>query len=447
MVDTPKTDLSVRLLAVKLLSKTENSGRYIDHLLETSEAVQHLTRRDHGLLQQIVNGVLQHKTYLDLVAKHYIQKGFASFPSITKNIFRTAFYQLMFLQRIPAYAVVSESVKVAKKVLDQRRAKFVNAVLRSYLKKPFTPNPPKPKKLKELAQYYSHPLWLVERFIEQYGNENIIEWLQGNNQIPPLYVRLLQANLPVGATEVLEAFEPVKPYFKYSEGESPTLIPGWDAGAFLVQDPAAGLVVQIADAQPGESVIDFCAAPGGKAIALAHNVGADGVVIAVEKSPLRAEKLRINLARTGLQNTSVVVGDARSVKVPTADVVLLDAPCSGLGVLSRRADLRWQRAPEDFAELVTLQRDILNHVAQFVVPGGRLVYATCSIDHEENESVAAAFLQAHPKFELENAAEFVAEHFVTEQGYLKTLPHLHGIDGVFAARFRKANDKPLFPSN
>lgn len=97
--------------------------------------------------------------------------------------------------------------------------------------------------------------------------------------------------------------------------------------------------------------------------------------------------------------------------------------------------------------MVTLQRDILNHVAQFVVPGGRLVYATCSIDHEENESVAAAFLQAHPKFELENAAEFVAEHFVTEQGYLKTLPHLHGIDGVFAARFRKANDKPLFPSN
>lgn len=426
---------SARLLAIKLLAKSETSERYIDHLLESSGPAQNLSPKDRALLQQLVNGVLKNRSLLDLVAGHYIRKGYTGFPAIAKNIFRTAFYELIFLQRIPEYAVVSETVQLAKKLLDPKRAKFVNAVLRSYLKKPFTPEPPSSKIAQELACYYSHPRWLVERFIEQYGEQQVVAWLQSNNRIPPIYLRLLQPALPPEMAAEVEPFEAAIGYYRFVGGSSPTQLAGWRKGTFIVQDPAAGLVLQLAAVQQRERVIDLCAAPGGKAIALATGAGPDGHVVAVEVSERRAQKLRENIARTGLQNITVVVEDARKATLPQADLVLVDAPCSGLGVLSRRADLRWQRQPSDFAELIELQHEIIDHAAKLVAPGGRLIYATCSIDRAENEAVVERFLRTHPHFILEHADRYFAPDFVTTEGYLKTLPHLHGMDGVFAARF------------
>ncbi|MFQ5628860.1 MAG: 16S rRNA (cytosine(967)-C(5))-methyltransferase RsmB [bacterium] len=435
MIAAKPQKASARLVAVKLLAKAETSDRFIDHLLETSPAVKNLAERDRALLLQIVNGVLKNRTYLDLVVEHYIRKGYNRFPVIFKNILRTAFYQLIFLQRIPAYAVVSEAVRHAKKLLDTPRAKLVNAVLRNFLRNPFTPDTPDASNISALAAYYSHPRWLVERYVSQFGRQDVDRWLQANNETPPVYVRSLTSREL--DSDKIERFGKVENYFKLAHGCRLENIEGWREGRFIVQDPAAGLVVELAAAQPGERVIDLCAAPGGKTIALAHMIGPKGHLDAVEISDLRAQKLRENIARTGQKNITITIDDARSVRLPPADLVLVDAPCSGLGVLSRRADLRWKRKPEDFGKLIVLQKELLSHAAQLVAPGGRLIYSTCSIDRQENEEIAHYFLQKFSDFSIENAASFVSADYSTSGGFLKILPHVHSMDGTYGVRFKR----------
>lgn len=438
MVTTKQKTASARLIAIKLLTKNETTDEYIDHLLEASPAVKNLLTKDRALLLQIVSGVLKNKSYLDLVIAHYIQKGYQRFPVLFKNILRTAFFQLAFLQRIPDYAVVSEAVRIAKKLLDPQRAKLVNAVLRHYLRAPLKPELPDSPDIESLATFYSHPTWIVERFFSQYGGQEVKHWLQANNEIPSVYVRALHEPEAVLNGKAHLQNTAIVNYFKLDENVSLQHLPGWREGELIVQDPSAGLVVELAVPKPGEYVIDLCAAPGGKAVALAKTIEPDGHLFAVEISELRARKLHENISRTGLQNIAVKVADARRVSLPPADLVLVDAPCSGFGVLCRRADLRWKRRPEDFPQLIRLQKEILAHAAELVKPGGRLVYSTCSIDSSENEEIAQDFLQTFPNFKLERAENFIAKKFSTPEGFLKSLPHLHGFDGTFAARFKRA---------
>jgi 16S rRNA (cytosine967-C5)-methyltransferase len=437
MVTAKQNTASTRLIAVKLLTKNETTDEYIDHLLEASPAVKSLSAKDRALLLQIVSGVLKNKSCLDLIIAHYIQKGYRRFPVLFKNILRTAFFQLAFLQRIPDYAVVSEAVRLAKQLLDPKRAKLVNAVLRNYLRAPFMPELPDSPDIETLAAFYSHPGWIVERFVSQHGAQKVEKWLRANNEIPALYVRALREPETVANGNAHLQNTGLANYFKLTENVSLQNLPAWREGELIVQDPSAGLVIDLCAPQLGESVIDLCAAPGGKALALARTIEPDGHLQAVEISELRARKLRENIARTGLKNITVKVADARRVALPPADLVLVDAPCSGFGVLRRRADLRWKRKPEDFPQLIRLQEEILAHAAELVKPGGRLVYATCSIDKAENEEIAHHFLQAFPNFKLERAENFVAMNFSTPEGYLKTLPHLHGFDGMFAARLKR----------
>lgn len=437
---------SARFIAVSLLTASEQSGEYIDHVLETSESAGRLSAVDHGLLLQLVNGVLRNKTFLDLVIEHYIRKGYRSFPVLYKNVLRSAFYQLIFLDRVPAYSVVSEAVEIAKALFGDRRAPLTNAVLRNYLRAPVRPKAPaEPENLAAVATYYSHPLWLVERFVRQYGADQLIPWLKANNRTPGVFVRALRPDETESLPPALRQHERIAGYYELQPGCRLESLPGWQAGHWIVQDPAAGLIVQAAGASPGARVIDLCAAPGGKTIALAGLIGPGGSVEAVEVSPLRAEKLRENLERTQCKNITVTVADAGTVTLPPADLVLVDAPCSGTGVIARRVDLRWNRKPADFVDLVASQKRILANAAKLVTAGGILLYATCSIDREENEEVAAFFINSHPEFRLEHAGERVDRAYATPEGFLKTLPHLHHLDGGFAARFRRvkdAEDKP-----
>lgn len=428
-----ETKSPVRRLAVELLSMAERTGTYIDHALEASLATGRLDGRDRALLIHIVNGVLRHQTFLDMILQNYVTRGFASQPLQLKSLLRTAIYQLRFLDSIPAYAAVSETVQIARELFGQARSKFVNAVLRSYLRQPYSPPEPAAADIEALSTYHSHPVWLARRFAEQYGVDELAAWMQANNRIPTTFVRRLHPAKPQPAAS--QEHPEIAGYFAVNPQSGVQTLPGWEDGSLLVQDPSAGLAVALAGVQPGDSVIDFCAAPGGKTVALAIEAGPRARVIAVDAAEARLRKLRENLARTQQQQVEVVLADARQISLPPADVVLVDAPCSGSGVLSRRADLRWRRRPGDFANLQELQRAILANAAKHVLPGGRLIYATCSIDIEENEAIVEAFLQQHPSFHLQTAGAFVSSTFVTDKGYVKTLPHRHAIDGSFAARF------------
>lgn len=415
---------------MSLLAQAENEAQYIDHVLEAAALQQALPHRDQRLLREIVNGVLRHLTYLDLIARNYIRRGYNRFPCELKYILRIALYQLKFLHKIPAYAAIHEAVSEARRRFGPERSRLVNGVLRNYQRNPFAPPHPDGADTAKLAEYYSHPVWLLERFISQYGAEEAIRWMRWNNEVPPVYVRALAAEVDARGLRPHE----IAGYYRLERGQRLHELDAWQRGRLIVQDPSAGLAVALLAPAEGETIIDLCAAPGGKAVGLACAVGSAGCIHAVDVSERRLAKVRENLGRVGLENVHLICADARRIDLPAADAVLVDAPCSGLGVLSRRADLRWRRRPEDLPELVHLQKQILAHAARLVKAGSRLVYSTCTIDRAENEEVVMDFLQTHRDFTLQSAAGFVDPQYVTDEGFIRTLPHRHRIDGVFAAR-------------
>lgn len=200
------------------------------------------------------------------------------------------------------------------------------------------------------------------------------------------------------------------------------------------------MAIELLAPQAGETIVDLCAAPGGKTMAISALVGEKGHVVAVESVKKRLNILEENTAKTGFENVKSILADAREFKTQPADAVLIDAPCSGLGVMARRADLRWQRKPYDLKPLVQLQKEILANAATLVKPGGRLVYSTCTIDKSENEEVIADFLEKNSHFTIEKATEFIDKKYVTNNGFVRTWPHKHAIDGSFSARLRRNNN-------
>ncbi len=424
--------VTARSLAVELLTTNEQDKTYIDLLLESDARVHTLSPRDTSLLRELVFGVLRRKSRLDLYMRHYIRRGYDTFPEVVKNILRVAFYQLLFLDRVPDYAVFSEAVEQAKRYSDASRARLVNGVLRTFQREPWHPELSAAADLQDIAEFMSHPHWLIRRFVEQFGTDELQPWLEANNRVPETFLRHLRPDEPL-LDDQLQSTE-FKNYFSMPAGVRLQMLKGWQTGRYIVQDPSAGLAVELLDAQPGEHIIDLCAAPGGKAVALAAQVGPEGRILAVEIEKKRLGKIHENAYRTGMENIEIIQADARSVELEPADAVLVDAPCSGFGVMARKPDIRWLRQEQDMRALTRLQRHILHNAATLVKPGGRLVYSTCTIDREENEGIVAAFLQQHREFQLEAATDFVAEKFVTQRGFVRTWPHLHGIDGSFAAR-------------
>ncbi len=423
---------TARSLAVQVLVANEKDGTYVDLLLENDAHVRTLASRDMALLRELVFGVLRNRSFLDLHIRNYIRRGYDTFDVKIKNILRVAFYQLLFLDRVPDYAVISEAVEQAKNTGTGSQAKLVNGVLRTFQREPWKPELSSAADLQEIAEYMSHPLWLVTRFVEQFGAEELLPWLKANNRVPVTFLRHLHAQEACMDPELQST--DFDGYFAMPAGLRLQMLKGWQTGRYIVQDPSAGLAVALLAAGDGERIIDLCAAPGGKAVALANLVGPEGRIVAVEIEKKRLGKIHENVTRTGAENVEIVQADARTVELDAADAVLVDAPCSGFGVMARKPDIRWLRKPEDMRALLRLQRHILHNAAGLVKPGGRLIYSTCTTDREENEMMVTAFLQQHREFALENAGEFVPERFVTERGFVRSWPHLHGIDGSFAAR-------------
>jgi 16S rRNA (cytosine967-C5)-methyltransferase len=208
-------------------------------------------------------------------------------------------------------------------------------------------------------------------------------------------------------------------------------------GYFTIQDESAALPALLIDPRPGEKVIDLCAAPGGKTTAMAELMKNQGEVIAVDKYEPKLAQIRGAAERLGLKNITPVLGDGLTFGHDQVDRVLIDAPCSGLGILTKKPDIKWKREARDIGVLARIQRDLLENGAGLVKPGGVLVYSTCTTEPEENEQVVRGFLEKHPEFRLEDAGDFVSKDLVTQEGYVATFPHRHGMDGSFAVRLRK----------
>jgi 16S rRNA (cytosine967-C5)-methyltransferase len=448
-----KTKATVRDLALQVLVGVQVRSAYSDKL-EDSLAERHsLERRDRALLNELVKGTLKRRGTLDAVLGNLVHVGLDSLPPWIQNALRLGTYQLLYLDRVPAHAAVSESVALAKKYGHPGTAGLVNSVLRriseSSREDLLAPLEAIPDPLARLEAITSHPRWLLERWLSRYSIDDVQKLAAANNRAARLGLRANRLRLDQkelvkrlsreGLTATPGRYSP---FTVWVEGEIDlATLPLLPRGDCTVQDESEALVGHLLAPRPGQRVLDLCAAPGGKTTHLAELMGDRGELLAVEKQPARARVLREGIQRLGLHSVEVREGDATTMSWGEGfHRVLVDAPCSGLGVLARRADARWRKKPDLIARMAGVQRELLAAAAPAVRVGGALVYSVCTFEPEETTDVLSWFLDKHPEFRLIDAGGFLPAEVVSEDGVLLCLPHVHGTDGVFAARLERSEE-------
>jgi 16S rRNA (cytosine967-C5)-methyltransferase len=416
-----------REIVAGLLRRWEQGGSAADELLHGALAKAALDERDRALTTELFYGCLRQCAALDWIAAQKSRQGRPR-PAVAV-LARLGLYQLFFLDRIPAHAAVHETVELGKKHLSARETGFLNALLRAAerergaLKAALDRQP--------LATRLSHPGWLVARWTARYGETNTRALLEWNNTPPTLYARV--NTLGATADELLARWRDAgieakltadgrwrQPMIELSGACVPERLPGFSEGAFYIQDPSTVLAVEMLDPQPGERVLDACAAPGGKTTLMAAMMRDRGDIVAEDSSTERLKLVVANCARLGVASVTVQRAKPANPGETWFDRVLLDVPCSNSGVMRRRVDARWRLRPDDFGQLAAGQLSLLQAASRRVKRGGVLVYSTCSLEMEENRGVLDAFMKDAAEFTLERAEE--------------TFPPKDGVDGAFAAR-------------
>jgi 16S rRNA (cytosine967-C5)-methyltransferase len=437
---------SPRHEAVRQLLRIEAEQAFVGRMGQEERDVEARAERQ---VTAYVAGVTRWRRWLDFLLAQAYRGAFERMEAHLRQILRVGLYDLLFLHT-PPHAAVHAAVALAKQALHPGAAALVNAVLRNLVARlDDLPRPDTGDGADDLAIRHSHPTWMVRRWLDRWGLAETEALLVVNNTPPTFSLRAetgrwLEADVPAVLRAQGIDVQPspwldgvVRTHQMQAVRRAGLLA----EGKVTVQDEAAALVVHLLDPQPGETVVDACAAPGGKAFYAAARMAGQGRLLAFDVHPHRLALLQQAAAQRGITCIETRVADlrmlGRDADRPQADRVLLDVPCSGLGVLARRADLRWHRTEAQMAELTALQDQLLDAAAPMVHPGGCLVYSTCTIEPEENEQRVVAFLGRHPAFALEPAAGLVPESMVTPEGYYAALPHRHGTDGAFAARLRR----------
>ena len=469
---TPQTAQSARATALSLLVESDTSEERVDILLERALAHCPFDSRDRSLTVELTYGVLRRRATIDWRLEPVLDKPLLRLPVAVQMVLRLGAYQVLFLDRIPQSAAVNESVNLAKAftgTVGRDWSGFVNAVLRAFLRHPPEPWPDMNLDAAQaLAVRYSVPSWLSRRWVERLGLASAERACEGVSVTPPLTLRVNQ--LVTTRMSLLDTFAQAgiiatptraSPFgIQLQEGGPVPSLPGFHEGAFYVEDEAAQLIPLLLDPQPGDIVLDACAAPGGKSTHVAALMQNKGIIYAIDRKEARLDLVRSNCRRLGVRIVESILGDIRqprewvplaaatrppSVKQarmgePSIDRILVDAPCSGLGVLRRHPEAKWQKDAQALPRHQALQRQILESVASCLRPNGVLVYSTCSTEPEENEDVIERFCRAHAEFRRESAISWlppVAQGFVTEQGALSTVGNQFLMDGFYAARLRK----------
>ncbi len=401
-----------------------------------------LDARDRRWTQELVWGMLRKRGRIDHLLAPRVRGGIARLDGDLTDLLRLGVYQLFHMGSVPPYAAIAQTVELAKQRHGLGASKLANAVLRRLDRERETLEPALPADpVEALAIQQSHPRWLVARWVARWGAEETRALLEANNREAPMIVRpwgvvreQLEAMLESSGVEVSDA-PLVTDSIVLAPGTVLTSLGAFQQGRCFVQDPAATLVAQYAAIPAGARVADLCAAPGGKSVELSRTAG---YVTAADSSEARLVRLQETIDRLELENVTAVVTDARdAATLGTFDAVLVDAPCTGTGTFRRHPDARWRLRASDLAVMAATQRAILRAAADAVAPGGLLIYATCSLEPEENDSQLEAFLAEHPGWTLEPPPEGSVPAAVLDAGRLRVLPQRHGTDGSFAARLRR----------
>lgn len=438
----------VRGFAVKILNRIDRTDAYLDKLLEIELKNSNLAGPDKALLFEIVHGVMRWMGRIDWILNGFYKGQFSKVVPNIKNALRVALYQILFLDKIPDYAAVNEAVEFVKKLQGQKYADIANGVLRSIIRSKEGIRYPNADEdlVAYLSSYFSHPTWMVKRWLARYGREETEKLLIANNDKPTLTLRV--NNLVTNKEEFKKLLDSVD--LKHSDSKalpqfirmsSLSNITNWEyfaKGYFSVQDESTGFPVVLLDVKPGLRVLDLCAAPGGKTGFIADLMENSGEIIALDRFESRLKILNKNLERLHVSIVKTLAIDALEYSDEIGfDRVLIDAPCSGLGTLTKKPDLKWKKDLGDIRKIVNIQQELLKKGAALLKSGGLLVYSTCTIEPEENTEIINKFLSENNNFNLIDASTSISKEYVSSDGFVQTYPHIHGFDGSFAAKLVK----------
>ncbi len=434
-------------------------GAFADEALQRSLTQSSISALDRQFVTELVYGVTRRRRILDALIQHLATAKRDRPPQLIHLILRLGLYQLRYLNQVPASAAVNTSVELAKENGLGGLAGFVNGLLRTYVRLGDPPLAMPPDPISQLGIMHSYPDWILALWVDQFSQaqgvldgdplkevELLCHWF---NQPPSidLRVNILQASVE----QVQKALDdhgvtarpiPPSPQGLRLESHAGAIqaLPGYTEGWWTVQDGGAQLVSYLLDPQPGETIIDVCAAPGGKTTHIAELMGDRGILWACDRNSKRLKRVQENIERLNLQSINLLTHDMRSphASLPQADRVLVDAPCSGLGTLHRHADARWRQSPDRIAELSILQQEILHQASTVVKLGGYLVYATCTLHPQENEVVIQSFLDHHPQWAIAPVPlHSPLSPYQSSEGWLTIWPHHHNLDGFFMVRLQR----------
>lgn len=441
-----------RELIVDMLIEITKNGEYSHVVMgQTLEKYQYLPKTDRSFIKKVTNGTIEQMIYIDYILNHYSKVKVNKMKPMIRAILRSAVYQLYFMDRIPSSAVCNEAVKLASKRGFHNLKGFVNGILRSIVRDECKEILPEKERVTEyLSVKYSMPEWIVEKWVADYGMDRTKEILSYFLKEKNLTIRcnnsktdsikLKEKLIRDGVKEVIAT--PLPNAFEITGYDYLTGLSSFQEGLFAVQDLSSMLVVEAAGIEKDTVCIDVCSAPGGKTLHAADKLAGTGQVICGDISEYKAGKILENVERMGFENVEVHVWDAAKLEeelVNKADVVIADVPCSGLGVIGKKPDIKFKMTKESMEALIPLQREILHTVQNYVKPGGVLMFSTCTVNKGENENNVAWFLKEHPEFETEDLKEWIPEvfHKTVKEGTMQLLPGQFATDGFFIAKLRR----------
>jgi 16S rRNA (cytosine967-C5)-methyltransferase len=439
--------MTARETALAILNGIQRDNKLSDSLLRTGIDKAHLSMVDQGLVKELVSGIMRQKSKLDWILDGKLKRGIKSLNNIEANALRLGLYQIIYLDKIPPFAAVNESVELVKRFGRKEIIGLTNAVLRDIIRskeKVFRVN--SGNKINDAAIEFSHPIWLIKRWEKQLGWQETLKLLEMNNSPAPVFIRPNPSR-----TTISELLDQLKQGGFRAEitGLVPSAIlvenPSglvdnelFVRGCFYFQDPSAQAAALLAQAKAQDSILDLCAAPGGKASAVMAQAGGQAFLYVADINFKKLALVQENFTRLGINKFFFICGDAATLRFKKQfDLVLVDAPCTGLGVIRRRLDLRWRINESDITRLALLQRQILDNATEAVNPGGALVYSTCTVTPEENDLQIGNFLNRHPEYSIDPAEKYLDVALV-QNGFMVAWPQKHQMDGAFAARLIKS---------
>ena len=434
---------SARFLAYKIIKRFDNENSKLDQIIDKIFIKYNPEKDSKYRAKVIANEVIRYKGRLDLMIEYISGRSINNINNEILSILRLGFYEITMDRLVPDYAAVDSAVKLAKDNIGIKATSFINAVLRNLTRKNNKDNS-WTNKLKNKAEWNSLPFWIQNKWKKNLGEEEFLEMVKTINTMPPNFIRLdtNQNNIDevkqilgrVGIKSKIFSSSFLKIFHGFGKIFQTDLFKN---GNISIQNPASAAIVDCLEPNSGDTVLDVCAAPGTKSLYLANIVGKKGLVLASDIIPKRINNGILDIKRHGKQNIKWSLKDASKDTFPMVERILIDAPCTGTGIIARKPDIRWRRQPKDFEILSKKQLEILLHCSKFLKPNGILVYATCSMEPEENWNVVEQFLKLNTDFLVDNIPSKVPKSWIDNQGALSTLPYLHGVDGMFAAKLKR----------